>query len=106
MKKSLFFLVVFLSAPGYGSDPSPRIDDLKTVSDVQKFRSSRVEKMKARLDSGLLDLEKQESLRKLISLLESKPLPTQEQIDWRFANKESLRELKKTRRNKNRPMHR
>ena len=65
--------------------------DISTVDDVREFRASKIERMNAKLASGDLNERKVKFLKKRISLLQTKPLPTQEQIDWRKENREAVK---------------
>ena len=60
--------------------------DIKTVEDVKEYRAQVIDKMTERLDSGELNQQRANVLAKKIALLSDKPLPTQEQIDWRVEN--------------------
>jgi hypothetical protein len=60
--------------------------DIKTVEDVKEYRAQVIDKMTERLDSGELNQKRANVLAKKIALLSDKPLPTQEQIDWRVEN--------------------
>ena len=68
---------------------------IKTVEDVKEFRSHRLAMMTERLDSDELNPKQKRMIKERISALSSKPLPTQEQIDWAIKN----RDLKKMMRN-------
>ncbi len=61
--------------------------DIKTVEDVKEYRAQVIDKMTERLDSGELKDKKANALEKRIALLSDKPLPTQEQVDWRIENR-------------------
>ena len=56
--------------------------------------------MAQRLDSGELNPKQKLMIKERISALSTKPLPTQEQIDWAIKNKD----LKKMMRNYNKGM--
>ena len=60
--------------------------NIKTVEDVKEYRAQVIDKMTQRLDSGELKDKRANVLEKRIALLSDKPLPTQEQIDWRVEN--------------------
>ena len=68
--------------------------DISTVDDVREFRASMIERMNAKLASGDLNERRVKFLKKRISLLQTKPLPTQEQIDWRKENREAVKSSK------------
>ena len=55
---------------------------IDTVAEVQALRAHRLERMRATLGSGELSPRKAEGIQRRIDRLASKPLPTQEQIDW------------------------
>ena len=61
--------------------------NIKTVEDVKEYRAQVIDKMTERLDSGELNQKRANVLAKKISLLSDKPLPSQEQIDWRVENR-------------------
>ena len=75
---------------------------IKTVEDVKEFRSHRLAMMTERLDSDELNPKQKRMIKERISALSSKPLPTQEQIDWAIKN----RDLKKMMRNNRKGMYR
>ena len=60
--------------------------NINTVEDVKEYRAQVIDKMTERLDSGELNQKRANVLAKKIALLSDKPLPTQEQIDWRVEN--------------------
>ncbi len=63
--------------------PIPGVErPIDTVAEVQALRAHRLERMRAALDSGELSPRKAEGIQRRIDRLASKPLPTQEQIDW------------------------
>ena len=51
--------------------------------------------MTERLDSGELNQKRANVLAKKIALLSDKPLPTQEQIDWRVENPSDIISMKR-----------
>lgn len=61
--------------------------EISTVDDVKEFRTLIVNRMYVRLESGDLSAKQADNLMKRIVNLETRPLPTQEQIDWRKAQK-------------------
>ena len=69
--------------------------DIKTVEDVKEYRAQVSEKMTQRLDSGESNQKRANALEKRINLLASKPLPTQEQIDWRVENRSDIISMKR-----------
>ena len=58
-----------------------------TVDQVKEYRTLVLERMNTRLESGELTEEQNASLTKRIASFEARPLPTQEQIDKRHAQK-------------------
>ena len=68
------------------ADVELKIKNIKTVEDVKEYRAQVIDKMNQRLDSGELKDKRANALEKRIALLSDKPLPTQEQIDWRVEN--------------------
>ena len=87
MKNYLLPLVfaTFFTSSVY-ADSEMKIKDIKSVEDVKEYRAMVINKMTDRLNSGDLTEERANLLEKRIAKLESKPLPTQEQIDWILAN--------------------
>ena len=69
--------------------------DIKTVEDVKEYRAQVIDKMTERLDSGELNQKRANVLAKKIALLSDKPLPTQEQIDWRVENRSDIISMKR-----------
>ena len=69
--------------------------DINTVEDVKEYRAQVINKMTERLDSGELNQQRSNVLAKKIALLSDKPLPTQEQIDWRVENPSDIISMKR-----------
>ena len=69
--------------------------NIKTVEDVKEYRAQVIDKMNQRLDSGELKDKRANALEKRIALLSDKPLPTQEQIDWRVENHSDIISMKR-----------
>ena len=67
--------------------------NIKTVEDVKEYRAQVIDKMNQRLDSGELKDKRANALEKRIALLSDKPLPTQEQIDWRVENRSGKKSI-------------
>ena len=84
--KGLIIAVCFLSASVF-ADSDMKRKDISTIEDVKEFRVLILERMNTKLVSGDLDKRGVKFLKKRITLLETKPLPTQEQIDWHKAQK-------------------
>jgi hypothetical protein len=69
--------------------------DINTVEDVKEYRAQVINKMTERLDSGELNQQQSNVIAKKIALLSDKPLPTQEQIDWRVENRSDIISMKR-----------
>ena len=69
--------------------------NINTVEDVKEYRAQVINKMTERLDSGELNQQRSNVLAKKIALLSDKPLPTQEQIDWRVENPSDIISMKR-----------
>tara|TARA_B100000470_G_C19457527_1_gene244401 strand:- start:150 stop:509 length:360 start_codon:yes stop_codon:yes gene_type:complete len=81
--KILVIAAWFLCASVFADEGMKRkYMDISTVDDVREFRASKIERMNAKLASGDLNERRVKFLKKRISLLQTKPLPTQEQINW------------------------
>ena len=79
------------------ADSEMKRKDIKTVEDVKEYRATFINKITERLNSGDLAEERANMLEKRIAKLESKPLPTQEQIDWKLANPRDISSMKQKR---------
>ena len=79
------------------ADSEMKRKDIKTVEDVKEYRATVINKITERLNSGDLTEERANMLEKRIAKLESKPLPTQEQIDWKLANPRDISSMKQKR---------
>jgi hypothetical protein len=79
------------------ADSEMKRKDIKTVEDVKEYRATVINKITERLNSGDLAEERANMLEKRIAKLESKPLPTQEQIDWKLANPRDISSMKQKR---------
>ena len=77
---------------------------IKTVEDVKEFRSHRLAMMTERLDSDELNPKQKRMIKERISALSSKPLPTQEQIDWAIKNRDLKKMLRNYRKGMKKPM--
>jgi hypothetical protein len=91
----LVFATLFTSS--VFADSEMKRKDIKTVEDVKEYRAMVINKMTDRLNSGDLTEERANLLEKRIARFESKPLPTQEQIDWRLANPIDISSMKQKR---------
>ena len=69
------------------ADVELKRNNIKTVEDVKEYRAQVIDKMNQRLDLGELKDKRANALEKRIALLSDKPLPSQEQIDWRVENR-------------------
>ena len=77
---------------------------IKTVEDVKEFRSHRIAMMTQRLDSGELNPKQKRMIKERVSSLSTKPLPTQEQIDWALKNKDLKKMMRNYRKGMKNPM--
>ena len=91
----LVFATLFTSS--VYADSEMKRKDIKTVEDVKEYRAMVINKMTDRLNLGDLTEERANLLEKRIARFESKPLPTQEQIDWRLANPRDISSMKQKR---------
>jgi len=91
----LVFATLFTSS--VFADSEMKRKDIKTVEDVKEYRATVINKITERLNSGDLAEERANMLEKRIAKLESKPLPTQEQIDWKLANPRDISSMKQKR---------
>ena len=82
MKQILFALVLVFSFSWVSSSDGKR-KEISTVEDVKEMRESQIERLTKRLSQEGLDEKKRIRIEKRIAMLQSKPLPSQEQIDWR-----------------------
>lgn len=71
-----------------------KINDIKTIEDVQEVRNNLINKMTNILHSNELSEERVAMIEKRIYKLSNKPLPTQEQIDWRIENPVDTRTMR------------
>jgi len=90
---SLVFLVFFTSSEA--ADLGLKIKDIKTVDDVQEARNIIINRLNEKLNSDELTDEMSLLLKNRILLISSKPLPTQEQIDWRIENPLDIKRIRK-----------
>ena len=82
MRQIFFALVLILSFSWISASDGKR-KEIATVEDVKEMRDSQIERLTKRLSQEGLDKQKRIRIEKRIALLQSKPLPSQEQIDWR-----------------------
>ena len=90
---SIIFATIFSTS--IFADSEGKRKDIKTVEDVKEYRVQVIDKMTERLDSGELNQQRANVLAKKIALLSDKPLPTQEQIDWRVENRSDIISMKR-----------
>jgi hypothetical protein len=88
--KVLVIAICFLSASVFADNDMKR-KDISTVDDVKELRALMIKRMNTKLASGDLGKREVKFLENRIALLETKPLPTQEQIDWRKENREAVK---------------
>ena len=105
MKIKLFAVIC---AAIFVTDASAEMNQNKkkitTVEDVKELRSNRIAMMTERLDSGELNPKQKRMIKERISALSSKPLPTQEQIDWSIKNKDLKKMMLNYRKGMKKPM--
>ena len=104
MKIKLFAI---LCAAIFVTDVSAEMNQkkkIKTVEDVKELRSHRIAMMAQRLDSGELNPKQKRMIKERISALSTKPLPTQEQIDWAMKNKDLKKMMRNYRKGMKKPM--
>jgi hypothetical protein len=87
MKNNFYVLVltVFCLMP-INAENKFIFEDIKTVSDVEDVRNELIDRMTEILISGKLSEKRAKMLEDRITKISTKPLPTQEQIDWRLNN--------------------
>jgi len=74
------------------NSPIPGVErPIDMVAEVEAWRAHRLERMKAALDSGDLSSQRAERIQRRMDRLASKPLPTQEQIDWAIEQRSARR---------------
>ena len=93
MKNYLYIFVALtltVSSAMAEADPRSEIKDMikniKTVDDVKEVRNAIINRMTEIYNSGKLEQKTAMMLKERIIKLSNKPLPTQEQIDWRSEN--------------------
>ena len=89
---SLTLITLFSSSVMANSGMS--VKDIRTVEDALDIRNKLIYKMTEILNSENLSEDKTMIIEKRIELLSNKPLPTQEQIDWRVENPLDFHSLK------------
>ena len=81
--KPIFFALVLVFSFSWASSSDGKRKEISTVEDVKEMRESRIERLTKRLSQEGLGKQKRIRIEKRIAMLQSKPLPSQEQIDWR-----------------------
>lgn len=89
----LIALIMLYTTPAI-AELELKINDIKAVEDVQEFRNNLINKMTNILNSNELSEERVAMIEKRIYKLSNKPLPTQEQIDWRIENPVDIRTMR------------
>ena len=105
MKIKLFAILcaaIFVADVSAGMNQKKK--KIKTVEDVKEFRSHRIAMMTERLDSGELNPKQKRMIKERVSALSTKPLPTQEQIDWAIKNKDLKKMMRNYRKGMKKPM--
>ena len=82
MKQILFASVLVFSFSSVNASDGKR-KEISTVEDVKEMRESQIERLTKQLSQEGLDEQKRIRIEKRIAMLQSKPSPSQEQIDWR-----------------------
>ena len=96
MKKYLLISLAVLSSMPLMANSEFEIQSIKTVEDVQMVRNRLIDRMTEILASGKLTDEAQ-ILEERMNKLSRKPLPTQEQVNWRVENPVNISELRQKR---------
>ena len=105
MKIKLFaILCVAIFFTDVSAEMNQNKKKIKPVEDVKEFRSHRIAMMTQRLDSGELNPKQKRMIKERISALSTKPLPTQEQIDWVIKNKDLKKMMRNYRKGIKKPM--
>ena len=81
--KQILFASVLVFSFSWVSASDGKKKEISTVEDVKEMRESQIERLTKRLSQEGLDKQKRIRIEKRIAMLQSKPLPSQEQIDWR-----------------------
>ena len=84
--KPIFFSLALVFSFSWASASDGKRQGISTVEDVREMRESQIERLTKRLSQEGLDEKKKIRIEKRIAMLQSKPLPSQEQIDWRKEN--------------------
>ena len=82
MRQVLSLLILVFSFSWVSASDGKR-KEISTVEDVKEMRESQIERLTERLSQEGLGEQKRIRIERRIAMLQSKPLPSQEQIDWR-----------------------
>ena len=105
MKIKLFtILCAAIFVTDVSAEMNQKKKKIKTVEDVREFRAYRIAIMTERLSSGELNTKQKRMIKERISALSTKPLPTQEQIDWAIKNKDLKKMMRSYRKGMKKPM--
>ena len=81
--RQIFFALVLILSSSWVSASDGKIREISSVEDVKEIREFQIERLTKRLSQDGLDEKKRIRIEKRIAMLQSKPLPSQKQIDWR-----------------------
>ncbi len=81
--RQIFFALVLILSFSLVSASAGKIKEISSVEDVKEMREFQIERLTKQLSQDGLDEKKRIRIEKRIAMLQSKPLPSQEQIDWR-----------------------
>ena len=84
--KVLIIAICFFSTSVF-ADTNNQRKGISTVDDVKEYRVLVLERMNTKLESGKLTKKQTAFLTKKVANLVARPLPTQEQVDKRIAQK-------------------
>ena len=91
LKRTLVLVVVLCFIPATNVYADKMKHRITTIDDVKEFRTLVIKRMNTKLESDNTNKKQTAFLKKKIVRLENKPLPTQEQIDWRNTQKRKVR---------------
>ena len=105
MKIKLFaVLCAAIFVADVSAEMSQKKKKINSIEGVKELRSHRIAMMAERLDSDELNPKQKRMIKERISALSSKPLPTQEQIDWAIKNKDLKKMMRNYRKGMKKPM--
>ncbi len=81
--RQIFFALLLILSFSWVSASAGKTKEISSVEDVKEMRESQIERLTKQLSQDGLDEKKRIRIEKRIAMLQSKPLPSQEQIDWR-----------------------